>query len=85
MGYFANGTEGDMYQFAYCFKCKNRVDKKDGCGFGCAVWDLHITHSYKLANSKSEAKKMLDFLIPNKNCNNEECRMFLPKVRSTKK
>ena len=80
MGYFSNGTEGGAYQSEYCFRCANRRNKKDGCGFGCAIWDLHLQYSYKLANSKADSKKMLDFLIPldAKGCFNKECRMFLP-------
>ena len=85
MGYFANGSEGEMYQVTYCFNCKNRRDKKDGCGFGCAVWDLHLFNSYDLCNSKSKAKEMLDYLIPNKDANNGECRMFLEIKKRKKK
>lgn len=82
MGYFANGSEGEIYQANYCFKCKNWIDKKDGKGYGCAIWDLHILYSYELCNSKSKAKKMLDFLIPDRDCSNEECKMYLPKSLS---
>lgn len=64
MGYFPNGCAGSVYESKYCFHCVNRVDLKDGRGFGCPIWDLHIMYSYELCNSKSKAKKMLDFLIP---------------------
>ena len=79
--YFPNGTSGECYLSAYCWNCKNWVDKKDGRGFGCPIWDLHLWHSYELCNSRSIAKKMLDFLIPidKKTCSATKCSMFLPK------
>jgi len=81
MGYFSNGTEGMSYQEEFCANCKNWIDKKDGRGFGCPIWDLHFLYSYKLCNSKSNAKKMLDFLIPmnKKDCCALKCSMFLRK------
>ena len=80
MAYFANGAEGLFYQEHYCFNCKNYRDKKDGRDCGCAIWDLHLFYSYELCNSKSKAKVMLDFLIPEegKEINIAgECSMFL--------
>ena len=87
MGYFPNGTSGDCFRDSYCWKCKNWVDKKDGRGFGCPIWDLHLDYSYELCNSKTIAKKMLDFLIPinKKRCYNEECAMFLKKKEMIEK
>jgi len=79
MAYFSNGSAGEGYQQAYCFKCRNYVDKKDGRGYGCAIWDLHLDYSYQLCNSKDIAKDMLDFLIPvnPKTHTPLECSMFL--------
>lgn len=85
MGYFSNGSEGESYQVSYCFNCKNRRVRKDGLGIGCPIWDLHITYSYDLCNSKSKGKKILDFLIPNEACGNKECSMFLPKRKIKRK
>ena len=59
MGYFSNGTEGLNYQEHFCFRCKNRRDRKDGLGVGCPIWDLHIQYSYDLCNSKSKGKKII--------------------------
>lgn len=75
MAYFANGTEGSIYEENYCDKCKNW---RKG---GCPIMDLHLIYSYELCNSKSVGKKMLDFLIPEdeKNCCADKCSMFLKK------
>lgn len=81
MAYFPNGTAGEGYRNVFCYRCMNNIDKKDGRGFGCAIWDLHLFYSYKLCNSKSIAKKMLDFLIPERKdkCGADVCSMFIPK------
>lgn len=34
MGYFANGTEGEMYAEKYCIRCIHTDD--------CDVWDAHM-------------------------------------------
>jgi len=77
MGYFSNGTEGIGYMESYCFNCINwQIDKKLKIGF-CPIWDLHLNYSYELCNKKdNEGKKMLDFLIPIKDCQNQKCQMF---------
>lgn len=85
MGYFSNGTEGECYQRTYCFNCVNR--KKDDAGVGCPIWDLHMSYNYELCNSKSKAKKMLDFLIPpdKETCGNKQCSMFIDKRKGRKR
>jgi hypothetical protein len=82
MGYFSNATEGDCYMEEFCSNCKNWVDKKDGRGHGCAIWDLHLNYNYELCNSKSKAKEILDWLIPRdkEKGGNSECIMFLKKT-----
>lgn len=74
MGFFSNGDEGRIYQEIYCSKCINW--KEDEFGHGCPIWDLHLNHSYELCNSRSLAKRMLDYLIPKGTCFNGQCRMF---------
>lgn len=90
MGYFSNGTEGDCYRTEYCFKCVNFTRRPNEDIEGCPIMDMHFCYGYKLCNSKSLAKKMLDMLIPPtcKKINfegkevtfpfNDECKMFLP-------
>lgn len=76
MGYFSNGTEGMNYQSRYCDKCKNYRDLNDGRGPGCAIWDLHLLHSYDDCNND---KSYLHFLIPRTKdgLGNEKCTMFM--------
>lgn len=81
MGYFSNGSEGEGYQYTYCFKCVNW--KKDKFGVGCPIWDIHGTYSYELCNEKdNEGKIILDTLIPinKKTIQNEKCLMFIEKT-----
>lgn len=54
MGYFSNGTEGEMYEEKYCDRC---VHQKDGC----AVWHAHMIHNYEECNNENS---ILHLLIP---------------------
>ena len=79
MGYFANGTEGLMYEEDYCAKCAH-VD-------GCPVWDAHLLFSYDLCNEqKHPGKVILDMLIPpmKDRPGNKRCTMFIAADRLTK-
>jgi hypothetical protein len=68
MGYFSNGTEGEMYEEEYCSKCAH-VD-------GCAVWDAHMTLNYEECNNEDS---ILHLLIPRSKDGpwNDKCRMFI--------
>lgn len=70
MGYFANGTEGDLYESFYCCDCIHYDN--------CAVWDAHMLHNYKECN-KSDS--ILHMLIPRSKdgIGNEKCLMFIEK------
>ena len=69
MGYFSNGTEGELYQEAYCDRCIHRHG-------GCAVWLAHMLRNYQDCN---DDESVLHVLIPRStdHLDNEECRMFL--------
>lgn len=70
MGYFANGTEGAIYEERYCQHCLHG----NGEGAGeCAVWTAHLFHNYTDA-----AQPVLDMLIPRvaKGTRNGQCEMF---------
>lgn len=62
MAYFSNGTEGMDYCAQWCDRCvhQNGADGKSGC----PVWLVHLLYAYEECNSKSNAKAMLDTLIP---------------------
>ena len=70
MGYFSNGTEGEMYEERYCSKCLHEKD-------GCAVMLAHLIHNYDECNNP---ESILHMLIPKTkdNLGNEKCRMFVP-------
>jgi hypothetical protein len=67
MGYFSNGTEGDLYEEEYCSKCVH-VD-------GCAVWTAHMIHNYDECN---KPESILHLLIPRSKGGswNDKCAMF---------
>ena len=70
MGYFSNGTEGQIYEAKWCDRCEHQE--------GCAVWMAHMLHNYKECNDK---ESILHLLIPRSEggIGNEQCRMFIEK------
>ena len=75
MGYFSNGTEGEMYQEKWCDRCLHRGDDS------CAVWLVHLTHNYDQHKDKI-LKLALDTLIPREGIGNGQCRMFLDEANN---
>lgn len=69
MGYFSNGTEGEIYQEDFCFKCVHDQDQN------CRVWLAHLLYNYSF-----QEKSMLDLLIPRSKdgLSNDKCTMFIP-------
>lgn len=70
MGYFSNGTEGEMYHEAYCSRCIHDVNED------CVVWLLHLLHNYDDCNND---ESILHSLIPREGIHNLECTMFFPR------
>jgi hypothetical protein len=78
MGYFANGTEGAIYEETYCRRCIHYGPEE---GPGCPIWFAHLLHNYDLCNEdpdENPAKQMLDMFIPinTETLENEQCTMF---------
>ncbi len=71
MGYFSNGTEGEMYFEQWCSRCVHR-DGPAGDS-GCAVWLAHLMSNYSECNKKDS---ILHVLIPRDGINNGQCAMF---------
>jgi len=67
MGYFSNGTEGEVYGEQYCSRCVH--------GQKCPVMLLHLLHNYDECNNE---ESMLHVLIPRSKdgVGNEQCAMF---------
>jgi hypothetical protein len=79
MGYFSNGTEGDSYEAAFCFRCIHQ-NGKDGQS-GCAIWLAHMLHNYEECN---KPESILHLLIRRGDWKkgepwNFECEMFVEK------
>lgn len=70
MGYFPNGTAGDIFENEVCSKCVHYGD--------CAVWDVHIFRNYdQLKKGNEMLRDTLNMLIPD---NKLECKMFVAGV-----
>lgn len=70
MGYFSNGTEGEIYFQSYCEKCIH--------GDSCPVWDAHLAFNYDCCNATgTPGKAILDALIPRQGIENLQCTMFV--------
>ena len=73
MGYFANGTDGMAYEAKYCMKCIHYGDDE---GPGCPIWLAHLLHNYEECDND---ESILHILIPRKDVENLQCRMFIKK------
>lgn len=72
MGYFANGTSGQIFEAQFCEKCVHR-EGPDGKS-GCAVMLAHLLYSYALCDEDgTPGKDILDMLIPHEPTT---CNMF---------
>lgn len=76
MGYFSNGTEGELYFEEYCSRCVHDDEEK---GKHCPIWGLHLLHNYEECNKKDS---FLHVLIPRnkEGCFNEACTMFVERA-----
>ena len=70
MGYFSNGTEGEMYEAEFCSRCVHEDN--------CAVLEAHMLYNYDECNKKDS---ILHILIPKKGCDNKKCRMFWKRLK----
>ena len=90
MGYFANGTEGMIFEEQWCSRCVHS-DVSPGREIGvdppCPVLFAHTLFSYDLCNQKEHpGKVILDSLIPTRTVKASdgfdvfvnECAMFHP-------
>ena len=71
MGYFSNGTEGEIYQDRYCRRCVHYGPEE---GPGCPGFGAHLAFNY---GQSAEVKEIMDSLIPpGAGRGNEQCKMF---------
>ena len=84
MAYFSNGTEAAAYEEHFCSRCLH-YDVEIGVDKPCPIWLAHILYAYEEAGAEegkeSNAKKMLDMLIPMEGdgITPGECSMFVPR------
>ena len=80
MGYFPNGTEGDIWTSENCARCEhwNGREEKDFEKPGCMVEFIHLNWNYGQKEG-SDLQKVMDCLIPRnkEECFNEKCSMFI--------
>ena len=73
MGYFSNGTEGQMYVDEYCSKCIHYDN--------CPIWAAHLIYNYDVVampEKESPGKAILNMLIPRSAEGfNEKCNMII--------
>lgn len=87
MGYFANGTEGMMFEERFCSRCVHSDEgpgKEIGVDPPCPIWMAHLLYSYELCNeTEHPAKVMLDMLIKPSGPDglDNECVMFVEAER----
>jgi hypothetical protein len=75
MGYFSNGSEGEMYHDDYCSRCVH--DRNEDC----PIWSAHLAHNYRDCNDDGS---ILHMLIPRSadKLSNEACRLFIEEPAS---
>ena len=75
MGYFSNGTMGEMYELRYCEKCIHYGTPEDGKG--CPVWFLNMMWNYSQFNDQQQAMALGLFIPRAKDPEwNKQCAMF---------
>lgn len=74
MGYFSNGTEGELYRERWCEHCRHDGNHDDDPF--CEVWSLHLQFNY---GQTGDAKTILTALIPRSadGLTNEQCGLFV--------
>ena len=73
MGYFPNGTAGEIYYDQWCSRCIHEREMREGSdGPGCPIWAAHLLWNYD-----DKRKEFLDWFIPRDGLHNEQCKMFV--------
>ena len=55
MGYFSNGTEGELFEYYYCYRCIHTDFHNVGEAPPCPIWMLHMNWNYE--QFKDDTKK----------------------------
>lgn len=79
MGYFSNGTEGEMFEARYCANCIHRPTTPEA--LPCPVWHLHMLWNYDAVGAygdKTKRTALETFITRGEDGRNQQCRMFVP-------
>ena len=68
MGYFANGTEGEIYENRYCSHCVHYHEE-----YSCPVLQAHVLWNYDECNKPDS---LLHKMIPRAGVENQQCIFF---------
>ena len=70
MGYFSNGTEGNIYESEYCEKCVH-YDHKQGEDKPCPIWMHHLLHN---GTNNEYVQEILNSFITVEGIENKKCK-----------
>lgn len=84
MGYFSNGTEGEMFEARWCERCVHQDESEDS--IGCPVWWLHLMWNQEwegIIEFINQAIRRREYEVRNENHNaarvkQEALDMFIP-------
>ena len=76
MGYFDNGTEGEIFEVQYCERCVHYDPDPEEPS--CPVWMAHPMYNYSQHDNEA-AEALLSLLIPRIGIRNE-CAMFISRA-----
>lgn len=82
MGYFSNGTEGELFKERYCYGCQNLKEDEEFGGDYCPILDLHLLWNYDAVgcNADQTKKMALDHFIRRDKNGDQSCQMYLPRT-----
>lgn len=77
MTYFANGTEGDIFEEMYCSRCIHAPQYEAEPPVDCPILTLHRMWNYDAVGEKADQTKhlALELFIPR----GKDCSMFVEK------
>jgi len=76
MGYFSNGTEGEMYAAKWCSWCIHNLPE-----YGCPVMLAHLLWNYDECNNEAS---VLHKMIPREGIGNGPCFAFVEAAKGAK-
>lgn len=79
MAYFANGTDGSLYEAQYCDQCAHR--RNPDTGERCSILMLHLLWN---GDQIEDRELALDLFIPREGVTNTQCSMYIERTQRKK-